>query len=428
MESVSTFVDKSNGKIYLLIRYSFPPLKLHESYTKGRRMTMDDFRMLSEGMKNGIVCHGTQEYCEALKAGMLATAERANEELEYYKLNGEFSNDEFKKFHNDAMDRQKTITMFTDILSNIKDGIEKMESFMKEGQLRIVPKVRENFEGVLKMTPEAFAKLNAIQYNGIITLNGQVIPKTSDVVNGMFLGSFDVSNLFINKVILRMFLRFYMETYDFRSQFFGKLKTTTLEVDDLIISMDSKMRIIMDLTCPRMVSIRNSESPLDLNLDVTLRNSSFGISFRGKEIVNIDIPVSTDPVSEIKIDSPPNYLTTIRRKYWVDECMLILNIILCLILKDRNTQEPKLRNVISLLGERILIILNEGVVPDKSKIQELVEGVYISCNVTKPETDALTLLTSVLEIILSGEQDEIKENFSVEVRRILEEVLTGEDN
>ena len=428
MESVNTFVDKTSGKVHLLIRYSLPPLKIHESYSKGRRMLLDDYKMLLDGIKTGIICPGEHEYCEALKSKMMTTARKLNTDLEYYKENGEFLTEELKKlYENKPEGSQQTIKTLTDSIKKIDTGIEGLNNFIRDTSLHLVPKIQDNFEKVLKLTPEKFSKLNRIQYNGIITLNGQVVPKTLDLVNGLVFWTFDnYSNLFINRVILRMFLKFYLDTYDFRSQFFGKTKTTMLDVDDLFVVMDSGMNIVTDVTCPRMVSIRNPESPLNFNLDVTLKNTSFGVSFLGKEIINVEVPGAVDPISNLTVEPLPTHLKTIRRKYWIDECMLILNIIIRLALTDRRAPDSKFRNVISLLDERILIIFKEGVVPDKSKIQELIEEVYNSCNVIKPNSEVLDLSIRVLEIILSGEQDEIKENFSVEVRRILEEVLNKE--
>lgn len=428
MESESAFIDKSNGKVYLLVKYNIPPLKIHESYTKGRRMGLDDFKFILDGIKSGVLYHNQQAFFESLQIQVSESLNVITEELDIYKTTGEFTKTELIRLNVNGVDRQKVIASLEDNISKLKYSRENLNSNLRDASLKIVPKVKDNLENVVAtMTPELFSKLSLVQYDGIITLNGQLIPKTSYITGG-FSNGLSADRFFLNHTILRRFLEFYMETYDFRSQGFGTTKTTTLEVNDLIIAMDSGMKIVTDLTCPKMITVKNNSSILNIGLDVTLKNTSFGVSVLGQEIVNVDIPLANDPLSSIDVKVLPEYTTVIRRKYWIDECMLILNIILYLILKNNTISESKLKNVISMFDERILIIIKEGIVLDHAKIQSFVEEVYRACSSPLPSNNTLTLITTVLGVILSGEKNEIKENFSVEVRRILNELILFENN
>jgi len=429
MESESAFTDKSSGKVYLHLKYVVPPLKLHESYAKGRRMNLDDFKFIYEGLKTGVICHNMQSFLESMRVQTSETIKILTDELEIFKTTGEFTKWDSIGFNLEGVGRQKTISLIEDTITKSKQSRENIDVGLKDIELKVIPKLKDNLENVVtSMTPEVLSKVSLVQYDGLITLNGQVVPKTSLLIEGLSRGfnGFDYS--FTSNTILRRFLEFYLDTYDFRSRGFGTTKTTTLEVDDLIIAMDSGMKIVTDLTCPKMVTIRNPSSLLNINLDVTLKNQSLGLGVFGQEIMNVDIPMTTDPISNIKVEVQPSYATVIRRKYWIDECMLILNILLRLILKDNTTKaSTSLNIVISLLDERIFIILNEGIVLDHAKIQSFIEEAYKACSAHQPSPEALNLVTKVLGIILSGERNEIKENFSVEVRKILDEVNLTED-
>lgn len=299
--------------------------------------------------------------------------------------------------------------------ARIRYQISKYEELLKTVSLQIVPKAISTIDNFVSK-PEILQKLSLLQYNGIVTLPGNVMLSVKNFLNVLVENPRSKA-----KTILRRFLEFYLQGYEVRKSNFGSIKSKTLDLDSVFITSDNELSIVMDLFCPSLLLTKNKETPFNIDIGIVLNNEGLGIRLQGSEVVH-DIPVDGIDIfkdgTTVKIY--PSYSTVIRNPFWVNECMIILNVVVCLILQDFGSKKAEFTNVCNQLSERLILIVNEGIALEKEKLRELIEKLYeVNYSGAVPNSEMVNDAVEVLYPLVSHTSQE----FSDDVQKVLQVVI-----
>lgn len=427
MNPTGIFVDKLQGKIYYILHYGIPPVKLMDSYTKAKRIELDDYKILLEGIVNGSIRPINMIMMDVMLNGIHRNIGYTEKNLESFEQTGKFT-DDFLQLMAQAgvkvpkMGRQDMFNDLNRSLRGMRESVTSIET-SRTNMIRQIPGIQRDLEKIINSPPEFFTSLRVMQYSGIVILAGEAIPSLDMLMKGAT-PEMIVYAPVMTRTILRWFLKFYLETYTIRMADVYHVTEKSIKLEDIIVATNSSMNIVTDLFCPKLLLTRNTESALVPKVDIVLKNNSIVLGYQGKEYSEIQLP-GMSPEDVFTVEPAPEHAQRTRTPLWLRESSMLVRVLLELTLREHYSKhDSSLFASIDTLYEHIQIILEEGItINEETKIVDLIKGSFDAHGVVLDRPiETSSFVVTMLRIIFSGGED-----FSVEVRQILEELERVED-
>lgn len=405
----NSFTNRSSDEVLTIVRYNVPALAIIPEYTKAREFTVEDARMLLDGINDGTIRHNTTSMVEITRGRLYALVAVLEDEKRYFAEHGEFR----EGFQ--TADEGITIDGIDANIKAMHKGIASIDKYKDELKLTVYP---ELIKSLVEMSEkkDILDVFRLIQYTGLIKIRGQVLFDMKHIIDKFDLYDLDWSFV---RMVLEKFLKFYLDHYEGRKQRFENNKRILIEPEHILLGMDSEMRVVMDVVCPELLVEKNKNSMLNIDIGVVINEESYGFTVYGEHITDVVIPggnIFQGLFDNVVVSEAPEHTTIIYHESWVREFKALMP----LIIKLSTTSFVRNQEFESDLCDKIQILTSAGVRLTEVQSKLLVDTLV---GVHKKITNT-DLLSGIVYILLSPHGDNLEKysekfDFSLDVERMI---------
>jgi hypothetical protein len=404
----NAYVNKSAAEIHTVISYSVPPLMIAPEYQGAHELMLEDLQMILNGVNEGSLKHNMVEIIQIIKKKLETTILTYESEIRYFEENGTWQKG-FKKG-----DESLTKEGLYEVVLKLKKELENVEGFGEESLVSSIPNAISSIKDLIGDS-ETLKVVRLLQFNCILKMKGHVLFNLKHLLEGEIAYESLNDHLF-RKMILRRLLSFYVTNFELRKKYFGTSPGMIITPANVLISMDSSMKIIMDVVCPELLLTQNPNSILGFDMGILLSNTGVGLQVGGELVENVPFDIESIFQNGV-LEEMPSYSTTVYTFYWLQELRILLPVIIELLLPPNAAY----REAMTDICDKVNLLATEGVSLKDGRIDPIIQTIIKSHVGEKYDNDETThLIAEIIHIILSEtDSDTPKENFSEEVNKII---------
>lgn len=273
----------------------------------------------------------------------------------------------------------------------------------------------------LSETPElpTLLKINkfyVVRIRGIYCTDLQTY--MSNTFDGEFLGK--VMNFSFVEILIK-FLNLYLIAYDWRMENYTELQKFIFNLKDILLGTTTDYKYITDVLCPKLYALVDRDSVMYTNLTVKLEENKITSTvemntFDDKLVVDRteEMEWSFPPLEIIVKEKPENVDLVYTSQIWKSEAWVLLPLLINFFIFIPGPN-PELRNNVDLFAKTIRECIDSHICPSIEKVIELID--YCFKNIL---LDYKEIFTKIIYTILYSPEGTVKENFNVDVRKIVE--------